>query len=51
LLVGHSFGGYDVRVFNGNYPDEVTAIVLVDSMQEDQYELLPPAWGKSTLQN
>lgn len=46
LLVGHSFGGYNVRVFNGNYPDEVTGIVLVDSTQEDQYELLPPAWGK-----
>ena len=39
-------GGYNVRVFNGNYPGEVTRIVLVDSTQEDQYELLPPAWGK-----
>jgi len=46
LLVGHSFGGYNVRVFNGNYPGEVTRILLVDSTQEDQYELLPPAWGK-----
>jgi len=46
LLVGHSFAGYNVRVFNGNYPDEVTGIVLVDSTQEEQYELLPPAWGK-----
>jgi pimeloyl-ACP methyl ester carboxylesterase len=46
LLVGHSFGGYNVRVFNGNYPDEVTGIVLVDSTQEDQYELSSPAWGK-----
>ena len=44
--MGHSFGGYNVRVFNGNYADEVTGIVLVDSTQEDQYELLPPAWGK-----
>ena len=46
LLVVHSFGGYNVRVFNGNYPDELSGIVLVDSTQEDQYELLPPAWGK-----
>jgi len=44
LLVGHSFGGYNVRVFNGRYPDLVAGIVLVDSTQEDQYELLPTAW-------
>jgi pimeloyl-ACP methyl ester carboxylesterase len=45
LLVGHSFGGYNVRVFNGRYPDSVAGIVLVDSTQEDQYELLPKAWS------
>lgn len=44
LLVGHSFGGFNVRVFNGKYPDEVAGIVLVDATQEDQYRLLPPAW-------
>jgi len=44
LLVGHSFGGYAVRVFNGKYPADVTGIVLVDATQEDQYELLPKAW-------
>jgi pimeloyl-ACP methyl ester carboxylesterase len=45
LLVGHSFGGFNVRVFNGKYPDEVAGIVLVDATQEDQYLLLPPAWA------
>jgi len=52
LLVGHSFGGYNVRVFNGQYPDQVAGIVLVDSTQEDQYALLPKAWtelGAATL--
>ena len=44
VLVGHSFGGYNVRVFNGQYPNEVAGLVLVDSVQEDQYELLPSAW-------
>jgi pimeloyl-ACP methyl ester carboxylesterase len=44
VLVGASFGGYNVRVFNGLYPDEVTGIVLVDATQEDQYKLLPEAW-------
>jgi len=45
VLVGHSFGGYNVRVFNGLYPDEVAGIVLADATQEDQYELLPTAWN------
>lgn len=45
LLVGHSFGGYNVRVFNGKYPDEVAGLVLVDATQEDQYRLLPKAWA------
>ncbi len=46
VLVGHSFGGYNVRVFNGSYPDEVAGLVLVDSTQEDQYQLLPAAWNQ-----
>ena len=44
VLVGSSFGGYNVRVFNGLYPDEVAGIVLADATQEDQYELLPKTW-------
>jgi pimeloyl-ACP methyl ester carboxylesterase len=52
LLVGHSFGGFNVRVFNGKYSDEVGGIVLIDATQEDQYRLLPRAWsnlGAATL--
>jgi len=45
VLVGSSFGGYNVRVFNGLFPDEVAGIVLADATQEDQYELLPKAWN------
>lgn len=45
ILVGHSVGGYNVRVFNGLYPNQVAGIVLADSTQEDQYELLPKAWN------
>jgi len=44
VLVGHSFGGYNVRVFTGKYPKEVAGLVLVDSPQEDEYEMLPSAW-------
>jgi len=46
ILVGHSFGGYNVRVFNGEYPSEVAGMVLADTPQEDQYELLPVAWRR-----
>ena len=46
VLVGHSFGGYNVRVFTGKYPSEVAGIVLADSPQEDQYKMLPVAWEK-----
>lgn len=35
VLVGHSFGGFIVRLFAHRYPDEVGGIVLVDSAQED----------------
>jgi pimeloyl-ACP methyl ester carboxylesterase len=41
ILVGHSFGAYNVRVFAGKHPSEVAGIVLVDSPQEDQYKMLP----------
>lgn len=46
VLVGHSFGGFNVRVYNSQYPNQVAGLVLVDSVQEDQYELLPAAWEK-----
>ena len=45
LLVGHSFGGFNVRVFNGKYSNQVAGLVLVDATQEDQYRLLPKAWS------
>jgi len=43
VLVGHSFGGFNVRVYNGQYPDEVAGMVLVDASHEDQTDYLPPA--------
>ncbi|MCC6538017.1 MAG: alpha/beta hydrolase [Bryobacterales bacterium] len=44
VLVGSSAGGYHVRVFHGQYPADVAAMVLVDATQEDQYKLLPAEW-------
>lgn len=47
VLVGHSFGGFNIRVFAGLYPDAAAGVVLVDSSHEDQEQrmeaVLPPA--------
>lgn len=40
LLVGHSVGGFHVRVFAGMYPKDVAGVVLVDSSHPDQ----DPKW-------
>jgi pimeloyl-ACP methyl ester carboxylesterase len=42
VLVGHSFGGYDVRLFASRYPNEVAGLVLVDAAHEDQGTRYPP---------
>jgi len=41
ILVGHSMGGYDVRVFAGLYRNEVAGVVLVDASHPDQEHRLP----------
>lgn len=41
VLVGHSMGGYIVRMFAAGYPDEVAGIVLVDSSHPAQHTTLP----------
>lgn len=46
VLVGHSLGGYDVRMFADLYPDEVAGMVLVDAGHEDQLERFPPEYGR-----
>lgn len=42
VLVGHSYGGYNARVFRAKHPDRVSGIVLVESGHEDQWTRLPP---------
>ncbi|HEX8763555.1 MAG TPA: alpha/beta hydrolase [Candidatus Acidoferrum sp.] len=48
VLVGHSFGGYDVRVYAGKYPADVAGLVLVDTSHEDQNQMMPPSLKKLT---
>ena len=38
ILVGHSFGGYNIRIFAANNPQMVAGMVLVDASHEDQYK-------------
>lgn len=35
ILVGHSFGGMNVRLYTSQHPDQVAGLVLVDSSHED----------------
>ena len=46
ILVGHSFGGYNVRLFTSLYPADVVGVVLVDAEHGDEEkridQLLPP---------
>lgn len=48
VLVGHSFGGLNVRAFNGLYPSEVAGMVLVESSHPDLLERLPPSIKKES---
>ena len=41
VLVGHSMGGFDVRLYYSLYRKEVAGIVLVDSSHPDQENRLP----------
>ena len=36
VLVGHSFGGFVVRLYAADYPEEVAGLVLVDAVHEDR---------------
>jgi pimeloyl-ACP methyl ester carboxylesterase len=55
VLVGHSFGGYNVRVFTSLYPGDVVGVVLVDAEHGDEEkrinELLPPLMREQERQH
>ncbi|HWI63011.1 MAG TPA: alpha/beta hydrolase, partial [Symbiobacteriaceae bacterium] len=45
ILVGHSLGGYYVRLFAARYPAEVAGMVLVDARHESLGERVPMLSG------
>ena len=55
VLVGHSLGGLNVRLFATRYPSEVVGMVLVDSAHEDQIArfaaLKPPEQREAYLRH
>jgi pimeloyl-ACP methyl ester carboxylesterase len=42
VIVGHSMGGYDVRVYTSLYRNEILGMVLVDASHPDQENRFPP---------
>ncbi len=42
VLVGHSMGGFDVRLYASLYRDQVAGMVLVDASHPDQENRFPP---------
>ncbi|XRG80781.1 alpha/beta hydrolase [Rossellomorea sp. GAMAL-10_SWC] len=45
ILVGHSFGGANVRLFASEYPEEVAGVILLDSVHEDQNKFMAPLFS------
>lgn len=41
VLVGHSLGGYNARIYYDRYPAEVAGIALVEAGHEEQWSRLP----------
>jgi len=42
VLAGHSFGGYNIRYFAGEFPREVAGLVLIDASHPRQFSRFPP---------
>lgn len=44
VLIGHSFGGYNMMYFAKTFPDDVAGLVLIDSSHPDQANWFPSVY-------
>ena len=51
VLVGHSLGGLNTRLFASTYPEEVVGVILLDSAHEDQNKILPSLFTKEVQES
>jgi len=51
ILVGHSFGGFNAQLFAAKYPDEVIGVVLVDALNEKDFQKDAPGANMSFYEN
>lgn len=49
ILVGHSFGGVNMRLYANIFPEEVAGIVLVDSAHEEHFQKMP-VWPTRSIE-
>ncbi|GEC88935.1 MULTISPECIES: alpha/beta fold hydrolase [Brevibacillus] len=46
VLVGHSFGGLNVRLYASTFPEEVAGVILLDPCHEDQNKVMVPLFSE-----
>ncbi|MDX8367728.1 alpha/beta fold hydrolase [Cytobacillus sp. IB215665] len=46
ILIGHSFGGVNARIYATKYPNEVCGLILIDSTPENYREKFLPTMSK-----
>ncbi|NEU06618.1 alpha/beta fold hydrolase [Clostridium senegalense] len=50
IIVAHSIGGYNARLFAGTYPEEVSGIIFLDCSHENQFEDMAKRFSVNELE-